>query len=206
MGVRIQVQTGAGLTAQLDRVAALGRDPSGVLRVGARGALNFLKRYHSDFIPKWRGDRYLSGAPTRWGEGVARAWQDPVVNGPLATVTNLHPHLAHKVVGGTISAKRGPYLTIPLIKEARGRMVSDFRQAYPQWKLFKSPSGRALVMKDPTDKKKLIAVYALKTSVTQGPWPGAMPAQEKLREAFVTAAQAHVGRVLGTGAAGGGAA
>ena len=73
------------------------------------------------------------------------------------------------------------YLTIPLIEEAHGRRVRDYELAFG--KLFK-PKGKRVLMEKGEDGKAR-SVYALLKSVTQRPWPDALPPDEVLGGAFV---------------------
>lgn len=147
------------------------------LDVGAQAGYEYLKQYHRDFAPRWRGDRYMSGGDSgQFAQDVVDGWQPPVQSGPNRTVvTNTFGLLAWKVSGGPIYAQRAQYLTIPVDPSAKGVPV----RLYPQ-PLFRA--GNALCIKL---GNRVQAIYALKKSVYQQPWPGAMPDQEDIQAAFV---------------------
>ena len=86
------------------------------------------------------------------------------------TVTIASVAIAHKVMGGTIRAKRSKYLAIPVSREAykagsprEGRIFGLF-----------ALKGRLVAAKD-KQGKKLITHYILKTSVFQRADPNALP-------------------------------
>lgn len=93
-------------------------------------------------------------------------------------------HEGNVTTGGTIRPKRANHLTIPLIAEARGLYASVYQQNTGR-KLFKSPSGKALMEK--TESGGVRAVYALVKSITMGPWPGAVPPEDFIADAFTAA-------------------
>jgi hypothetical protein len=156
------------------------------IEVGAQAGYEFLKDYHSKM--DWRGDRYL-GPGINSGEfarNVVDGWYPPVRTGEnTAVVVNTFGLLAWKITGGTIHAQNAQYLTIPVVAAAKGVAARE----YPE-KLFKA--GNALCIKL---GQQVQAIYALKESVVQQPWPGAMPDTEDIEKAFVRAVRAELRKV-----------
>jgi hypothetical protein len=109
---------------------------------------------------------------------VVNGWQAPVVSGNSATVENTFGLLAWKVSGGTISPKNAQALTIPLVSEAKGVPARSLPGLFI--------AGSALVRQV---GQQLEAVYALARSVTQAPWPGALPDNDKVAQAFLDGVQ-----------------
>lgn len=153
-------------------------------RIGINASLAFIKDYHNDFDIN-NGWKNLSlsthGAGRKssgFGQNVTRGWLAGDVDSTGASLDNAAPHLAFKVTGGEIVAKRAANLTIPVIPEAHGVKASD----YPN-KLFR-PKGKNVLMESLSDGT-VRSVYALKPSVTQRPVEGALPDNEELLAPFV---------------------
>jgi hypothetical protein len=154
---------------------------------------DYLKAYHTRFANKWRGSHYLSGSNAgHFAQEVVRGWQNPIVTANKVTIRNSFGLLSWKVKGGTIRPVRAKMLTIPLIPAAKGISAHEF-QAGTGLKLFRV--GNALMMRI---GKRLQGVYALKASVKQAPWPGAMPEDSALKDIFVRAAQNVLHKIVVT--------
>ena len=123
----------------------------------------------------WRGQRWMPGADSgQFAKNVLEGWQQPKSDGKGGyEIRNTFGLLSWKVTGGTITPKRAQALTIPLVpaKRVPARAFED--------KLFRA--GQALVHKI---GNQLEAVYALKKSVTQKSWPGALPPLEEVEKVF----------------------
>jgi hypothetical protein len=167
---KVDIDTGAAVAAidawQRNLIAEC-------LIAGSTSAHDFLVDYHSKMT--WRGDQWFGGAFSgEFADDVVKGWMPPLVSGNTATIENTFGLLAWKITGGTITPKNAQALAIPLIPEARGfspRLMLDLFVA-----------GNALVRKV---GGQLEAVYALARSVTQLPWPGAMPTEDQLGKAFM---------------------
>lgn len=192
----------------------------------ARGAMNAAMKYHREFdrAGGWRGKRYLGpsiGEGTGWGAGVARGWAFVKATTKGATIANDADYYAFKVTGGTITAKRVSALTIPLVPEAVGLYASVYQQNTGR-RLFtikgrnalfertasggESTTGAGMVGRvrrsDGSSRTGKIsrtgvrAVYALLKSVTMAPWPGAVPPDEVLLDAYLTAWRAEMAGII----------
>lgn len=164
-----------------------GPQASDLSEQGGIAARDAAIEYHDKFDQSggWKGKRYLGPSGndgSSFGADVAEGWYLQDFDRSGATIANAAAHYAFKVYGGTITPKNANSLTIPLIAEARG--VRAFRyQEETGRKLFKSPSGKALMEK--TESGGVRAVYALVKSITMGPWPGAVPPEDKITDAFL---------------------
>jgi hypothetical protein len=176
MPTNVTVKVSESLKRKMTELGALRK---AALPKAADDTVDWLRRYHTRFRQDWHGPRYMAGPRSNlfWQQVVA-GWQDPVVSGNRVTITNTFGLLAWKVSGGTISPVRAQWLTIPLIPEAKGLTAAELKaeEGLPLFRV-----GKALMTRV---GKNLQAVYALSQSVTQAPWPGAMPPQEQIRAVF----------------------
>ena len=143
------------------------------IRVGARAANDAVKVwYRSKGRNHWSDKTGPTHGPGRkasqWWRGTSR-WKVDTANENGVTMSNSHIGLAHKITGGTISAKRASALTIPLHPKAHSLSAKTFSQTIAP--LFRVKS--ILAMSDGNDG--IIPVYALKKSINQKPWPNALP-------------------------------
>lgn len=150
----------------------------GINAVAAREELEHLREYHREFegAGGWENPALPTHGPGRketgFGQNIARAWLTGEVSADGFTMTNNATGLAHKVRGGTISAKTAKALTIPMVPEAHGVRARD----YPN-RLF-IPKGKDYLMEIAGGVPRV--VYLLRQSVTQKPWDGALPDAEEI--------------------------
>lgn len=127
---------------------------------------------------------------TRFSDNAATGWGITSVTGSGANIANKAIGLAHKVTGGTITAKRTKFLTIPIIPQAHGRRAKQFVNdigplfAAKGCLMWKKPDGT------------ITPAYALKKSVTHKPWPGALPPDETIAQAFAEGIITQVNKEL----------
>jgi ribosomal protein S10 len=208
----IQIQVNVKDTAAPTLAALIssltGAESADLNAIGGRAASNAAGKYHREFDKAggWRGKRYLGtgrGDGSSFGADVARGWNHTAADATSATITNDATYYAHKVKGGTITPKRAKALTIPLIPEARGLYASVYQQNTGR-RLFTIKGKHALFERigsitsgsrgrrgaaggTSIKTSQIRAVYALVKSVTNGPWPGALPPEEMLAVAFTNA-------------------
>jgi hypothetical protein len=176
MNIKVETKLSAAFRRKLAELSSLGDI---VMMQAGRDVTDYLRRYHTRFRQKWQGDRYMAGPRSNlfWQEVVA-GWQEPVVSGKTVTITNTFGLLKWKTTGGTITPVHARMLTIPLVPEAKGLSAAEFA-AEERTPLFRV--GNALMRRI---GKKLEGIYALKESVTQQPWPGAMPPDDEIKQVF----------------------
>src|SRR5215475_1140449 len=166
-------------------VAQLKNLPALILPVGGKAVYDFLRAYHLKM--DWKGPNWFPGPYSgQFAQKVVQGWQAPVISGESVSINNTFGLLDWKIRGGTITPKRGKALAIPLIPAARGLYASEYPAARGQ-QLFREGSALFQVMGGRAE-----AVYALARSVTQGPWPGAMPQDNDIRQAFTEATQQYL--------------
>ncbi len=178
-------------TAKLAELGRITGDPATLLMMSAKKIKDFVQLYHEGFDGAWRGSHYMSGPHSgEWEKEVAASWQEPVlIDNHVAMVVNTHPHLAHKITGGTITPVHAKYLTIPLVPEAKGVPAREFSDSLFVIKTHGPASQGVLAKNVHTGSGKragfdVVPIYALVDSVEQYPWPGAMPPQMELQAIF----------------------
>jgi len=163
-----------------------------------QGAKRVKKEIESYYLQKGRNLWINPALPThgqgrqktRFSDNVATGWGITSVTGSGATISNKAVGLAHKVTGGTVTAKRAKFLTIPIIPQAHGRRAREFVAEIGP--LFAAKG--CLMWKKPDGS--ILPAYALKKSVTHKPWPGALPPDETMIEPFVEAVKEQANKLL----------
>jgi hypothetical protein len=119
---------------------------------------------------------------TRYADNVESGWNVGKVTGSGVRIQNNTIGLSHKVTGGTITAKRVKFLTIPVTPEAHGRTARQFSKDIG--KLF---AAKGCLMWKKADGS-INAAYILKRSVNHTPWPNALPPDAEIVDAFAESA------------------
>ncbi len=153
------------------------------IAAGAAAAVDAVKGYYSSrgrnmWVNPSSPTQGAGRKPTQWWRGTATGWSVISSNQSSAVLSNSTIGLAHKVSGGTIRAKRKSFLTIPLIPEAHGLTARGYSRTIAP--LFRVKNA----LMQATEDGGMKAVFALKKSVTQAPWPGALPAEQTYLEPF----------------------
>lgn len=90
---------------------------------------------------------------------------------------------SHKVTGGTITAKRKKFLTIPVIPEAHGLTAKTYSKSINRLFAVKGVLAEAY-----DNEKGFRPVFVLKKSVTHKSWKGALPPEKSYLDAFANGA------------------
>ncbi len=169
-----------------------GRTRKTLNSIAARHVVVSVKRYHRkyDAAGKWRKG---GGGGSTFGELITKGWNVGKVTDTGVVVENAGPHIRQKVYGGTIKPTEKEALTIPLIPEAKGRRARLYESVTGR-KLFK-PKGKNVLMEATADGG-VRAVYAIRASVFQKPWPGAMPPTKHFLDPFVQSLKAQIAEAL----------
>jgi len=152
-----------------------------------RSSNNAAIEYHDQFNQSggWKGLRYIDG-PGRnsgdFGQNVALGWNFQSADKTGVTISNNADYYAFKVTGGTIIPKRVKALTIPLVPDAMGRRAADYASITGH-RLFTIPGKNALFQAE--EGGGVTAIYALVKKAVHKPWPGALPDDETISEAFI---------------------
>jgi hypothetical protein len=91
---------------------------------------------------------------------------------------------SHKVTGGTITAKRKKFLTIPIVPEAHGLTAKTYSRTIAPLFVVKGVLAQA----DENSQTGIKPVFVLKKSVTHKPWRGALPPDKSYLDAFANGA------------------
>ncbi len=131
------------LPSGIDRMKFSEKELDDVLKVGARGVSNYLKKFYRE--KNGREKNKLSSRRTNfWNTQVGDKVNNPISEGfGKVAVVIASPILPHKVKGGTITAKRAKYLTIPIHPEAYDRSARRFDDLF----VIKSKKGNLLLVK-----------------------------------------------------------
>ena len=155
-------------------------------KYNARGAEAAQSAIQSYYLRKGRNLWINPALPTHgtgrkktlFSQNVTGGWNVGTVTGSGARINNNAIGLAHKVTGGTISAKHSKFLTIPIIPQAHGRTADEFKTKFGQ--LF---AAKGYLMWRKADGT-IEPAFALKKSVTHKPWPNALPSDTEISDAF----------------------
>ena len=164
-------------TTALQMLEGMRRLKSLALFAGGEAVYRFFRNYHSKM--DWRGPRWIPGPNSgQFAQNVVYGWQPPEVGTDGVIVRNTFGLLAWKISGGTITPKYAQALTIPLTTKAKVYTARTFPGIlFRTGNALSTQYGRRL-------GGAIIPQYALAKSVTQKPWPGAMPPQEDIEAEF----------------------
>jgi hypothetical protein len=102
---------------------------------------------------------------------------------------------SHKVTGGTITARRAKFLTIPIVPEAHGLTARTYSRTIAPLFAVKGVLAQA----DENSPTGIKPVFVLKKSITQKPWRNALPPEQSYINAFANGAlQSIIAQVEGT--------
>lgn len=169
-------------------------------KIAAISSLEAVREYSRKFdaAGKWRKKK--GGGGSDFGEAVTLAWKVGKVTGKIAVLENAAPHYLQKVKGGTIKPLRKKALTIPLIPEAKGLFARSRNGGISYETIYKTtlfrPKGKSVLMERLSDGS-LRAVYALRASVFQKEWPGALPDDRVFVPSFVRSIETQLAQALG---------
>ena len=187
MDIEVNVKDEVSPSLQFFLDALDGEKLSDLNAVGGRSSNNAAIEYHDQFNQSggWKGLRYIDG-PGRnsgdFGQNVALGWNFQSADKTGVTISNNADYYAFKVTGGTIIPKRVKALTIPLVPDAMGRRAADY-VSITGHRLFTIPGKNALFQAE--EGGGVTAIYALVKKAVHKPWPGALPDDETISEAFI---------------------
>jgi hypothetical protein len=189
MNINVSITPSAGLTRLLRGSEVVAS--AAVLQRAGQAVSDYLRRYHAGMT--WKGSGWIPPS-LGFADRVVKGWQPPVVSGNRVTITNTFGLLKWKVTGGEIYPVKASLLAWPLISEAKGKTVAEYR-ASSSTPLFRA--GMALCQKL---GGRVTAVYALSKGVKQFPFPDALPSEDALALVFTTAINLELERSLRTAA------
>lgn len=152
---------------------------------GAQDALEVVtKYYNSQGSTLWENPSLPThGAgrrKTQWWRHIPNSWGVTGASGSGVTLRSKGViGFSHKVTGGTITAKRKKFLTIPVIPEAHGLTAKTYSKSINRLFAVKGVLAEAY-----DNEKGFRPVFVLKKSVTHKPWRGALPPEKSYLDAF----------------------
>lgn len=156
---------------------------------GAQDALEVvMKYYNSQGSTLWENlSLPTHGAgrrKTQWWRHIPNSWGVTGSSGSGVTLRSKGViGFSHKVTGGTITAKRKKFLTIPVIPEAHGLTAKTYSKSINRLFAVKGVLAEAY-----DNEKGFRPVFVLKKSVTHKPWKGALPPEKSYLDAFANGA------------------
>jgi len=138
------IATKVELPSGIARMKFSDKELTDVLTVGARGVTSYLKKFYREKDAN-EPNKLAPGRRTHfWNRRIGGNVQAPKSEGTGKVVVAIDGDiLPHKIKGGTITAKRSKYLTIPLAPEAYDRRARRF----PDLFVIKSKKGNLLLVK-----------------------------------------------------------
>jgi hypothetical protein len=133
----------------------------------------------------------LGGKRTNFWSRVAQGVQQPVVDAGGVSVTVSHPAILQKFRGGTITAKPGKALAIPVHPAAHGKSPRVFDNLSL---LIVGPKKTALLARKERGKGRFTTFYVLKKQVTQAADPRTLPGEAAMLEGAAAAGRAFLNK------------
>ena len=122
---------------------------------------------------------------SQWWRTVSGSWGMMTAAGTGVTLRSKGAlGFSHKVTGGTITARRKKFLTIPIVPEAHNISARDYSRRIAPLFAVKGVLAQA----DENSESGIKPVFVLKRSVTHKPWRGALPPDKLYVDAFARAA------------------
>lgn len=153
----------------------------GAMESGANGVRNKLQRHYRK--KGLNEPNRLGGKRTNFWADIARSVQAPARKFGDWLVTILDPRIWQKIKGGKIEAKKASALTIPIHKDAHGVRAAVL-QAELGIRLFRIKTKKGDAVLAGEKDGKVTAYYLLKKSINQDPWPGSIPEDFEIIDAF----------------------
>jgi hypothetical protein len=157
---------------------------------GAQDALEVVEKYYNMGGSKlWENPSLPThGAgrkKTQWWRKVAGSWSIMGASGSGVTLRSKGAiGFSHKVTGGTITARRAKFLTIPIVPEAHGLTARTYSRTIAPLFAVKGVLAQA----DKNSPTGIKPVFVLKKSITQKPWMNALPPEKTYLDAFANGA------------------
>lgn len=167
------------------------KDPKRALKVGANAVANKLKSHF----------RQRNQEPNKEGWSKSGFWaqiRDSVQqldegNGAVVQIND--PRFNLKFFGGTVTAKRGKSLAIPLHEEYKGVLPSTFSR--DKFFFLPTESGENVgILAEALGDNRIRAAYLLRKSTTHQPDPDALPPMAELQQIAVDAMRSFIAREL----------
>lgn len=176
----------AGVQRGLRELVGLSRRPRQLLQAAARSARGVLV---SHFGKRNQVPNALGGRRTHFWAEVAKSTQVSQVTDQSATITIGDSRFPQRLFGGVLRPKAAKALTIPIHAVAHGRTAGEMamRDGRPLFQVKPAGSRQVFLARTQPDGEVQF-LYVLKRSVTQKPDPNALPTNNQMAQAAVSAA------------------
>ena len=168
------IKVNDGVSPELRRIADLVERPKVLLQAGAKAVQVAITAKLKQLQEKgnangWPSQKFFAGGRNSVEKNVGIT----SVTDEKAVIDIADVRFAHHVKGGTVEAKRGKYLTIPLTPEAYAKAgKGSLRESWPGLKLVTFGRNRFLA----TVVGKVVTLqFLLKERVTHKPHPESLP-------------------------------
>jgi len=122
---------------------------------------------------------------TQWWRHIPNSWNTVAASSSGITLRSKGAiGFSHKVTGGTITARRKKFLTIPIVPEAHNISAREYSKRIAPLFAVKGVLAQA----DENSPTGIKPVFVLKRSVTHKPWRGALPPDKLYLDAFAKGA------------------
>jgi hypothetical protein len=198
LAIQIQVETTGAKKWLLNMLAGM-VNPEPLLLLVGRSLTNSTKAHYR--ILHDQNPNKMGGKRQNFWLGVADSVNQPAVSGTSVTVNISHPIIAHKAglgpAKGVITPKRKKWLAIPATKATYGLSPLSYESGTGATRELRfvqfSPELAGLMESlrtGPKGGKVWSVAFWLRKSVTQKPFPKALPSQEFLEPGIQEAADA----------------
>jgi len=191
MAVSVKITT-TGIDASILRMLRL--QSAGVRKIaveaGAIDAVSSLREYYNlGGSRMWENPSLPThGAgrkKTQWWRHVAGSWGSVGASSNGVTLRSKGAiGFTHKVTGGTITARRAKFLTIPIVPEAHGLTAKQYSKRIAPLFAVKG----VLAQVDESSPTGIKPIFVLKKSKNFDPWKGALPPEKTYLDAFAKGA------------------
>jgi hypothetical protein len=160
------------------------------IETGSLDAVEALSQYYNMRGSKlWENPSLPTHGPgrkkTQWWRKIPNSWSIVGVSSLGVTLRSKGAiGFSHKVTGGTISAKRKKFLTIPIVPEAHGLTAKQYSRSIAPLFIVKGTLSQA----DENSPTGIKPIFVLKKSITQKAWRGALPPDKVYLDAFAKGA------------------
>ncbi len=194
-----------GIQSALDKVMALSHPKkcTQAHRIAGQALRDYIAGWYREKGEEhWQNPSLPTHGPgrrsTRWAAKHLFGWRliEATANSVTVGTPDEDGSLRHKIYGGTITAKKARALTIPVIPKAHGKRVADYesetgKQLFPLRQSLlnirnqhKGTDFGTGYLFEKFGRGGIRAVYALKKSIKQAPWPDAMPKNDDMKRVF----------------------
>jgi hypothetical protein len=175
MSLRIDITVEDEVSPELAGMMQKIKPGGGLARAMGRGLANVLRSHFR--LRNADSPNKLGGKRTNFWSRVAQGVQNPVVESGGVSVTVSHPAIWQKYQGGTIKAKPGKALAIPVHPAAHGKSPRVFNNLSL---LIVGAKKTAILAKKERGEGRFTTFYVLKKQVTQAKDPRTLPPEDAM--------------------------